>query len=146
MDQLAQGLSGQDTRSQLLHDGGLLGLQRHAVTGEAERASAAIADMSGGGELVEFAAHPSADLIGLLTGNGAFDPGDHAALGGGEVHVAADARERDVVLVGQLDELLQLLWATVQAVQVPHDDRASQPFPQVTEHAAVGGPWLAVRR
>src|SRR4029453_7763652 len=106
-----------DTRSQLLHDGGLLGHERHAVTGEAKGASAAIADMSGGGELIELAAHPSADLIGLLTGNGAFDPGDHAALRGGEIHVAADTRERDVVLVSQLDELLQLLWATVQAIQ-----------------------------
>ena len=141
-----QGLPGQDTRSQLLHDDGLLRHERHAVTSEAKGASAAIADMSGGGKLVKLAAHPSANLIGLLAGNGAFDPGDHAALRGGEVHVAADARKRDVVLVGQLDELLQLLGATVQTVQVPHDDRASQPFPQVTEHASVGGPWLAVRR
>ena len=72
--------------------------------------------MSGGRELVELAAHPPADLISLLSGNGAFNPGDHAALRGGQVHVAADARERDVVLVGQLDELLQLLGATVQTV------------------------------
>ena len=82
-------------------------------------------------------------VLGFVAGHGALHPREHPAARGGQVRVAADAGQLDVVLVGQRDERFQLDGLAVQPVEIPHrdtvDDTASDVVAQRLVGAAAAG-------
>ena len=59
----------------------------------------------------------------LGAGHGALDAGEQPAVVGAQVGVAAHGGQREVLLVGQVDEVLELARLTVEPVEVPGHHR-----------------------
>jgi hypothetical protein len=141
-DQAADPAAGQHGLDGLAHFGGLGRYDGLAVRGVAEGPSASCGP-SCLGALVVGGLLARALALDLAAGDGALDAGDGPTLVGRQVD-SSDAGQGHPVPVGNVEELLELDRATVQAVEVPHHDGVRSAVFQVSEKALVSRPGRPV--
>lgn len=87
---------------------------------------------------------PGRLLVRLGARDGLFDPGVQPAVVRREIALPGHGGQRQVLLVGEVDELLQLDGPSVQPVEVPDHDGVDLPVADVGEHPLVLRSRLAV--
>ena len=134
----ANALSGKNAVGCLANHGRLSDADGCPILFESEWATAAAGNLPPHCQLASLSLDSPALVVALLTGNRSQNPRHEAPVVVRQVDVSGDGREVFHLRgVTHLEELLQLLRLSVQAIQMPYDDRVDSAAFNVTQQLSI---------